>query len=151
MKKADRDGFGKADLMKPCFAIAAVILAVSAVMAGCGKVRPEEGITYDKDTMYITLGSNPTTGFTWDAQISDPNVLAFVSDVYKQTEGTEGTTGSGGYDTFTFRGLAEGTAVVTLTYARQWEGGETGEIREVTVNVAEDKTITSNGLSVKTP
>lgn len=135
-------------MRRAAISAAIVSLCVAGTLAGCGKTRLEEGITYDKNKMYVTLESNPTTGFTWNAEISDPNVLKFVSDVYKQTEGTEGLTGSGGYDTFTFEAVSEGTAVVTLTYARQWEGGETGEVREVTVTVASDKTITSNGLSV---
>ena len=134
--------------MKRAGALFIISLMALCFAAGCGKVEIEEGITYDKDKMYITLESNPTTGYTWNAEISDTNVLKFVSDVYKQTEEKEGLTGSGGYDVFTFEAVTEGTAVVTLTYARQWEGGEVGEVREVTVNVADDKTITSNGLSV---
>jgi len=125
-----------------------LIVTAAICLAGCGKTRLEEGITYTKNRMVIILESNPTTGYTWNAEIADPTVLKFVSDIYEQTEGTEGLTGSGGYDVFTFEAVSEGTTVVTLTYARQWEGGETAEVREVTVNVASDKTITSNGLSL---
>ena len=136
-------------IMKKIGSLLFVCVAAALILAGCGKVELEEGITYDKDKMYITLESNPTTGYTWNAEIEDTNILRFVSDVYKQTEEKEGLTGSGGYDVFTFEAVTEGSTVVTLTYARQWEGGEVGEVREVTVNVADDKTITSNGLSVK--
>ncbi len=79
------------------------------------------------DTLTLTLGSNPTTGFLWseEAQISDTNVLKQVSHDYK-APGSE-MVGAAGQEIWKFEALKEGTSIVSMEYSRPWEGGEKGE------------------------
>jgi len=66
----------------------------------------------------ITLASNPTTGYLWEAE---------YDGAYLELEGKEYTpmesplVGSGGSDKFTFHPLKEGEAKITFKYQRSWE------------------------------
>ena len=79
------------------------------------------------DTLVVTLGSNPTTGFRWSesAQISDQTILKQTGHEFVPPEGT--VPGAGGQEEWTFKALKAGTATVSMEYSRPWEGGEKGE------------------------
>ena len=80
------------------------------------------------DTIIVTLGSNPTTGFTWPdiAQISN-------QDIVKQTDhkfvspGQTAVPGASGKDVWTFKALKTGTTTISMDYSQPWEGGEKAE------------------------
>jgi inhibitor of cysteine peptidase len=78
-------------------------------------------------TLTLTLGSNPTTGFSWNeaAQIADPTVLQQTSSESLPAEG-QGMVGAPGAQVWTFKALKKGTTTVSLDYSRPWEGGEKG-------------------------
>jgi len=79
------------------------------------------------DSFTLTLGSNPTTGFTWldSAQIGDRTVLQQTSHEFISPEET-GVVGAPGKDVWTFKALKKGTTEVSMEYSRPWEGGEKG-------------------------
>ncbi|MDD3336008.1 MAG: protease inhibitor I42 family protein [Eubacteriales bacterium] len=70
--------------------------------------------------LYLT--GNPTTGYSWFAEVDEPTVLAVTDNGYVQDEG-EGV-GVGGVFQFRLDGLKEGMAKVTFRYARAWETEE---------------------------
>ena len=76
----------------------------------------------------VTLGSNPTTGFSWTetAQIADPAILQQTENKLLIPE-NKGIVGAPGSQVFTFRALQKGTTTVKMDYSRPWEGGERGE------------------------
>lgn len=78
-------------------------------------------------TLTVSLGSNPTTGFTWDqaAQIADPTILQQTGSELLPAEG-QGLVGAPGTQVWTFKALAKGTTTVAMEYSRPWEGGEKG-------------------------
>lgn len=85
------------------------------------KVDDQKQVTCTETTPYtLTKDANPTTGYDWAMACSDEAVVLCKS-VYVQTAGTEDMDGAGGTTTFTFYPLQNGTATVTLTYARAWE------------------------------
>jgi inhibitor of cysteine peptidase len=75
----------------------------------------------------VTLGSNPTTGFSWgdEAQISDSSILQQVSHEYIAPDSE--LAGAAGQEEWKFTALKKGTATVSMEYSRPWEGGEKGE------------------------
>jgi len=77
---------------------------------------------------YLTLGSNPTTGFQWSeqAQISDPTVLKQINHEYISPE-SESAAGTPGQEVWTFEVLKEGESTISMEYSRPWEGGEKAE------------------------
>lgn len=96
-----------------------MVLAAMFVLSACRKEElPVQSVS-------LTMDSNPTTGFSW--QVEQSEELFQVEKVYTADEQAEGTVGSGGKETITLTPLKPGKTVVTLSYARPWEGGETAD------------------------
>ena len=68
----------------------------------------------------ITLDSNPTTGYKWEASF-DQSSLKLVKREYKQDASKPGMVGVGGKEHFIFEGIKAGDAQIKLTYKRPWE------------------------------
>jgi inhibitor of cysteine peptidase len=80
------------------------------------------------DTFTVTLCSNPSTGFQWEAaKISDPGVLEEVDHKFI-LPGSEPPPppGTPGQEVWTFKALKAGESTVSIDYSRPWEGGEKG-------------------------
>ena len=98
-----------------------------------------ESATANGKTLKIAYVSNPSTGYSWKVSIDHPEVIREVADDYAQEKDDTGKStdevicGAGGYETFVFEGVGEGTAVITLDYAQQWNGGSEGMTRSVSV------------------
>jgi inhibitor of cysteine peptidase len=76
----------------------------------------------------VSLGSNPSTGFTWTemALIADATVLRQTGGGgFMEAEGTQ-VVGAAGTQTWTFEALKKGTTTISMEYGRPWEGGEKG-------------------------
>jgi len=86
-----------------------------------------EVVVAEGGTLTLTLGSNPTTGFSWGeaAQIADPTVLQ-QTDSQTQPPQAQGMGGAPGAQVWTFEALKKGATTVSLDYSRPWEGGEKG-------------------------
>jgi len=78
-------------------------------------------------TLTLTLGSNPTTGFSWpeDAEVADPAVLLQTGSEMQPAQ-AQGMVGAPGAQVWTFKALKKGATTVSLDYSRPWEGGEKG-------------------------
>ena len=72
--------------------------------------------------MVITLDSNPSTGYTWEAKDLDTSMFEQVGDPMFSSS-NPGLVGSGGTLTLTFKSLKAGTAALKLVYHRPWETG----------------------------
>ena len=86
------------------------------------------------EVMEINLESNPSTGYSWFASVSNPDVLAQMGEP-EYVESTQSSSamivGAPGIETFMFQGTDAGSATITLDYKRPWE-----------TDVAAEKTIT---------
>lgn len=85
------------------------------------------------EVMAIVLESNPSTGYSWFATISDPAILVQLGEPQYQEPSSSSTPvlGAAGTQTFFFQAAATGTTTLTLDYKRSFE-----------VNVAPEKTVT---------
>ena len=81
-------------------------------------------------TFTISLESNPTTGYSWQAEF-DPESLELVSEDF-----TSDSTliGAGGIQTFEFMALKQGQVLVTMVYKRPWEDGSI-DTKVIPVNI----------------
>ncbi len=70
----------------------------------------------------ITLCSNASTGYRWDAPRTSARYLALLG--HRVIASTSGLIGAAGSEAWTFRALRSGTTSLTLTYSRPWQGGE---------------------------
>lgn len=123
----------------------AVMLLLPLLVIGCQSAQPANAATHKieittddfaaqnnmtkdielkvNDKLTVSLGSNPTTGYTWgEAAISDPAVIAQNSRNFIEPQ--SGTVGAPGKDVWTFTAKKAGTATIKMSYSRPWEGGE---------------------------
>jgi inhibitor of cysteine peptidase len=75
-------------------------------------------------TVVLSMGSNPTTGYTWNenADIDNPNVLKLVRRQW--TGPALPVPGAGGTEQWTLQALKPGEAVARWSYGRSWTPGE---------------------------
>ena len=85
------------------------------------------------DDFIVTLGSNPTTGFEWSAEISDETMLIQTDHRYEPAE-EENIVGGAGEEVWTFEALKKGTATINMEYSRPWIE-EDASYRTVTITV----------------
>jgi inhibitor of cysteine peptidase len=99
----------------------------------CDDFAAQNHITRDVElsrpgSLIVNLCSNPTTGFSWGetAEISAPSVIEQESHsfVEPQAGGDVPIVGAPGKDVWVFNALKAGTATISMSYSRPWEGGE---------------------------
>jgi inhibitor of cysteine peptidase len=84
------------------------------------------------EQFYITLSSNPSTGYAWQvASVSNPDMVRFVDSQYIRPESE--LVGAPGKQVLTFNALQEGSATIHLEYVRPWET----DVPPVSIYVAE--------------
>ncbi len=92
------------------------------------------------EQFYITLSSNPSTGYSWQvASISNPDMVRFVDSQYIRPESE--LVGAPGKQVLTFNALQEGSATIQLEYVRPWET----DVPPVSIYVAE-VVVVENGI-----
>jgi inhibitor of cysteine peptidase len=102
--------------------------AIGLALSGCSVAEvkaytePGQTITAAADQEFtIALGSNPTTGYSWQP-VYDEKCLTLTSRDY-QADDTTGKqiAGAGGTEYFHFKALKSGETQVKFTYQRPWE------------------------------
>ena len=76
------------------------------------------------EIMAVILESNASTGYSWEASISNPSVLVQMEEAqYQEPVSTTGTpvVGAAGTETFYFQAIGSGTTSITLDYLRSFE------------------------------
>ena len=82
-----------------------------------------------QDELTVTLGSNPTTGFSWSkyAEIGDETIVQQTSQMYFDTSTeTPPIPGTAGEVVWTFKALKAGTTTIFMEYSRPWVEEEIG-------------------------
>ena len=81
---------------------------------------------HPNDLLFVTLCSNPTTGFQWSnpAQISDESVVEQKNHIFISP--AKPMPGSASREEWTLSTLKKGTTTVVWEYSRPWDGGEKG-------------------------
>ncbi|MHB9112660.1 MAG: protease inhibitor I42 family protein [Thermoleophilia bacterium] len=92
------------------------------------------------ETVDVTLKSNPTTGYHWEINSYDKQIIEPVGEPdYTADPGSEGLTGAGGTETFTFRALAEGETDLKMDYLGP-DGKPSSTTYDLTIKVRGEKT-----------
>ena len=119
-----------------------LLMAAVAIclVAGCAGVKTyeDEGQAIDigvNQQFVIALGSNRTTGYSWQASY-DETMLELVNgkSEYKE-EAKQGLVGAGGIECFRFEALKTGRTEITLVYEQPWKGGGIGETKVFTIHI----------------
>ena len=113
--------------MKRFLLLVAVAMVATCMLAGCvGQVKTytDSGQTINigvNQQFVIALGSNPTTGYSWQVSY-DKTMLELMEKTYKPgKEAKQGKVGAGGTELFRFKTLKTGGDEITLVYKRPWE------------------------------
>jgi inhibitor of cysteine peptidase len=86
------------------------------------------------DVLYVQLEGNPTTGFTWEVENLETNLLQQVGE--SEYNSNSNLAGGGGMFTFTFKALDVGVTPLRLIYHRTFEKNiPPAQIFEVTVDI----------------
>lgn len=101
-----------------CF-LAAIVVSVGLVplSAFCQPPVLEMGVRLNSE-FKISLESNPTTGYKWEAKF-DENFLKLQADTFFKP--SEPRIGQGGTQTFEFLPVKSGETIVEFLYKRSWE------------------------------
>ncbi len=113
--------------MKKFLVLVMVAVVTTYLVAGCAsKVETYTDTgqaisTGVNQEFTIALGSNPTTGYSWQ-ESHDEAILNLVEKTYKPGEpAKEGLVGAGGVEYFRFKALKTSETKITMTYKRPWE------------------------------
>lgn len=72
------------------------------------------------DSFSLHLPSNPSTGYAW--QWDNKQSVSIVDTLHHHYDASQSqTVGSGGTETWTFKGVKQGVDSVKLLYRRSWE------------------------------
>ena len=124
----------------------------SFLLAGCGGSDDDTTTpstqTFDKAALVkpievdagadfeIALDANSTTPYHWVfTRKPDSAVVAYEGRNYETDPGSEGLTGAGGTETFSFHAVAAGTTEIGLAYEEISRDGPTTERVDTTVTV----------------
>ena len=129
--------------MKKIFIVVVTLILSISLIASCGgstvKAYSDSEETIDSSMnkefiVLIALESNPTTGYSWEAQF-DTAMLELVEETFELGEYAEqGLVGAGGTELFRFKGLSSGKTEITFKYKRSWET-ETLDTKVFTVEI----------------
>ena len=113
------------------------LVAGSAAASKRGNVLSGDGwLVYSRKDRkaYVELDCNPTTGFDWFVG-EVPEGLELVSSKYASSDKSGQGVGGGGTTTIVLKAKSAGHSSVDLVYRRNWEGGETGRVLKLQVDV----------------
>ena len=102
-----------------------ILVAAALTVAGCIGVAetytdPGQAVSIGVNQQFvIALGSNPTTGYSWQ-ESHDQTMLELVEKDFKPADG-EDVVGAGGVEYFRFKALKSGQTQITMSYQRSWE------------------------------
>jgi len=83
------------------------------------------------ETFALALPGNPTTGYTWQADVD----VAYLQLVAQEFAPQGPAVGAGGREVFRFRALQAGETELAFEYRRPW-GGEARDSRRFRVLIA---------------
>ena len=127
--------------MKKLLPMVVAAVLVASLLVGCGggvKTYTDSGQTIGVDVdkeFVIGLGSNPTTGYRWQASYDDTAVALVESEYQQGKTAKEGVVGAGGVEYFKFKALKKGQTEITLDYLRSWEKGSSIEQKVFTIDI----------------
>ena len=96
--------------------------------------------SFESDSVTIELKGNPSTGYTWEAVLSDENIVEVSKDV--KYLGAKGMVGAPSMFYFTVSSVSSGNTILTLEYKRPWEEKAPLETKVYNITVDERGKIT---------
>lgn len=87
----------------------------------------------NKDILVIRLESNPSTGYSWQVEGMDSNVLRKLEGIGPEFESSSDLLGAPATQVLRFAGVSEGQTTLNLAYRRPWQAATTAQTFSVDV------------------
>jgi len=115
-------------------------LVLLAACGGSASIQETRQVEFEGTELTVTLGANKSTGYEWSFTIDGDCIQQSINKSYtiKPVNGQ-----ATGLSHIGFKGLSEGSAVITLTTPNGWDGTGSGDTYTVDVTVNADGTIAS--------
>ena len=113
-----------------CVSVTMVAFAILVLAAGCGSAGQVELTEADDgsqiemgkgQTLVVTLGSNPSTGYRWERVPSEAGVLQQSGEAEFEQGSRKGLVGASGHEMLRFKAMETGATKLELVYHRPWE------------------------------
>ncbi|MBA4383116.1 MAG: hypothetical protein C0410_00115 [Anaerolinea sp.] len=113
--------------MKRIIPLFGLVIVTALVLTACSgktiKINADDnGSTIEMkkgETLYLSINGNPTTGYTWEVESVDQNILQSAGEPDYKSDSA--MVGSGGTYKFKFTALNPGTTALKLKYWRTFE------------------------------
>jgi inhibitor of cysteine peptidase len=76
------------------------------------------------DTLQVSLGSNPSTGFGWIPQMQITNSAVLAQTGHEVLASSADRTGASAREVWALQAIAPGSTTLSTSYGRPWPGGE---------------------------
>ena len=103
----------RCEMMKKWFTVIGVLCLVVTLVACSTSLAGSQAT--------VELEGNPTTGFSWEVEIANPDIVKEVASDYISDQQDEDVVGVGGVFSFTFKGITEGETELTFVYRQSWD------------------------------
>lgn len=121
------------DLTQPGGAGAAILMSENRSETIEGMQTESHETMSLNDTINIYLKENPTTGYLWNASVTEG--LMIENDTYVADPVKPGIVGSGGMHYWLVKGIQKGNQTFNAIYNRPWEA-ETGDVTRYIMNIS---------------
>ena len=132
--------------MKQKLVLIVLTLIMAFAMTACGGPSDEEikavrDVSFEGTELTVTLGTNKSTGYEWDYEIDNRDI---IGPSVNRTFTITGSEGEGtGEVAIGFKGSAPGNAVIVLSTPCGWDGSGSGDSYTVNVEVGDGGEIVS--------
>ncbi|ADL49936.1 protease inhibitor I42 family protein [Clostridium cellulovorans] len=146
MLKKKRTFISKILLVSMCASIVPATVALAGENAVVKKSKSNEIQIIPmpgnvKESTSISLKSNATTGYSWKYTVVQGDSIIQTLKSYRPDDTSGTIDGSGGTDTWTFKGSKEGSTTLRFEYSRSWEESPV-DTREFIITVDGDMNMT---------
>jgi inhibitor of cysteine peptidase len=76
------------------------------------------------DTLQVSLGANPSTGYRWEPQMQISDTAVLEQAGHQAVASADRVPGAPGSEVWALQAMGPGTASASTSYGRPWEGGE---------------------------
>ena len=119
--------------------VAVVVISLAVGCVGEINTYTDSGQTINigaNQEFIIALGSNPTTGYSWQESYDETKVELVKKSYEPGEKAKQGVVGAGGVEYFRFKPLKTGKTEITLVYKRPWEEPTPEDVTKIfTVNI----------------
>ena len=133
----------EANMKKFLIVLLTLVLLTFSIFA-CNNAGSSASNTSGK-VLEINLGTNPTTGYDWEYEMTnnsdDAAIIVFVEAYEEFTNQDKGLVGAPILRHYKFKAEKLGKQNIKFTYKRNWEGGDTAYSLIYELTVDKDNTI----------